>query len=147
MPSIEGVSELRAVGVQLRAAPARMRARMRRRMVTATAPITSEAKAGYGSGPLGSELGGATRLRVATTGKGVGVSVGVYGARMGDGKESLPPLVEGLRPWRHPRWGKPPWYSQAARPELGPAVQRHLPGVELAVVEAVSETADELAAG
>lgn len=147
---ITGAEQLRDVGVKLRAAPARMRGRMRREIVTAAAPITTEAKSAWsgGYGHLGDALAAATRTQVRTSGRSVGVTVRTDGSRLPEGKQGLPPLVEGFREWRHPRWGdKSHWYDQAPRPELGPAVKRHIPGVQVGVIRAVEETAQALARG
>lgn len=148
--AITGAEQLRQVGVELRAAPIRMRVRLRRNIAVAAAPITSEAKAEWSGtyGHLGAALAAATKLRVRSAGRLVGVSVLVDGGSMPEGKQGLPPLVEGLRGWRKPLFGnKDYWYSQDPHPELGAAVERHLPGVQAGVIEAVSETALALARG
>lgn len=146
--AVTGVAQMRQVGLDLRAAPARMRSRMRREIVGATSPITAEARVGFGGyGGLGADLAAATTTRVRTAGRAVGVSVLIDAKKLPADKQGLPPLVEGLQPWRHPRWGQLPWYSQDARPELGPAVEHHLPGVEVAVITAVEQTAQALARG
>lgn len=147
---VVGAEKLREVGVELRAAPRAMRSRLRRNIAVATDPITREAQSNWtGSyGHLGDDLANATRLRVVTAGRVVGVTVGVYGSRMPDGKQSLPPLVEGVRGWRKPLFGdREHWYAQSPHEELGPSVKRHLPNVEIAVVAAVDETAAALTYG
>ena len=143
-----GVAQLRAVGRDLRAAPRFMRSRLRRNLVVATAPITSEAKSAWsgGYGRLGADLAAATRTSVRTAGRSVGVSVRTDGSKLPEGKQGLPPLVEGFYPWRHPLFGNQShFYPQKPHPELGPAVKRHMPGVTAGVVSAVEETALELA--
>lgn len=148
--AITGAEQLRQVGVELRAAPVRMRARLRRNIVVASAPITSEAKAGWSGsyGSFGADLAAATKLRVRSAGRLAGVSVLVQGSSLPEGKQGLPPQVEGLQRWRHPLFGNRDYfYGQDPHPELGPAVERHLPGVQVAVIEAVEETAVALARG
>ena len=145
-----GVTQLRAVGRDLRSAPRFMRSRLRRNLVVATAPITSEAKSAWqgGYGRLGGDLAAATRTSVRTAGRSVGVSVRTDGSKLPEDKQGLPPLVEGFYPWTHPLFGnKAHKYPQAPHPELGPAVKRHLPGVQVGVVLAVQETAEALAHG
>lgn len=147
--AVTGADKLAAVGRDLGRAGGRLRYRMRRSIVTATAPITSEAKAGWSGsyGGLGAALAAATKTSVRTVGPSVGVSVRVDGSALPEGKQGLPPLVEGFAQWRHPLFGLDHWYSQDPHPELKPAVERHLPGVQIAVVRAVDETAAALAAG
>jgi hypothetical protein len=147
--AVTGADQLADVGRKLSAAGPRLRARMRRNIIIATAPITSEAKSGWqGYGHLGAALAAATTTSVRTAGRSVGVSVQVRGDRLPEGKQGLPPLVEGLAPWKHPLWGnRSHWYAQAPRPELTPAFDRHLPGVQVGVIEAVDETTRALAIG
>lgn len=152
MPNIRvtGAEQLRDVGVKLRAAPPRLRSRLRRNIVSAASPITGEAKQAWqgGYGHLGAALAAATRTQVRTGGRFVGVAVRTDGSRMPEGQQTLVPLVEGLRGWRHPRFGdREHWYDQAPRPELGPAVKRHTPAVTAGVLHAVDETAQALARG
>lgn len=150
---ITGVNELRKLAADLSAAGSRgrrFRSRLRRNIVITTAPITSEAQAGWsgGYGALGAALAAATRTRVRTSSRGVGVSVIVDAGKMPPNQLALPVLVEGLRAWRHPRWGdRNHWYPQDARPELGPAVRHHIPGVQAGVIAAVEQTAEALARG
>lgn len=147
--AVTGAEQLAAVGKELRAAPAVLRSRLRRNITVATAPIESETRSGYaGYGHLGAALAAATRTSVRSLGRSVGVSVKVDGSRMPEGKQGLPPLVEGIGRWRKPLFGnREHWYEQAPRPELTPAVERHLPGVQAGVLAAVDETARALAAG
>lgn len=149
MPVVEGVEQLAAVGRSLRRAPARLRSNMRREIIIATAPITVEAKAGYGGyGALGQSLAAATSTSVRSAGRSVGVSVKVSGAKLPEGKQGLAPLVEGLAGWRHPLFGNDShWYEQAPRPELVPAFEHHIPGVQAGVLRAVEQTAIAIAAG
>lgn len=152
MLEVTGANQLRQVGRDLSAAGLggrRFRTRLRRNIVATTAPIQTEARAGFGGyGKLGADLAAATRTRVRASGANPSVSVLIDAAKMPPEKQGLPPLVEGFRPWRHPLWGNTAhWYSQSARPELGPAVKRHLPAVQAGVLTAVDETAAALARG
>jgi len=152
MLTVTGTEQLRKLAADLAAAGdggRRFRARLRRNVVAATAPIEQEARQGWsGYGALGADLSAAVGTRVQSSTRVVGVSVRIRGSRMPQGKESLPPLTEGLRAWRHPLFGnKEHWYSQAARPELGPAVKRDLPHVQAGVIAAVEETAAALEGG
>lgn len=150
MPSVrvEGAEQLAKAGRDLKVAPVVLRSRMRRNIVAATAPITSEAKSGYGGyGHLGEALAAATKTSVRSAGRNVGVSVKVSGSALPEGKQGLAPLVEGFGVWRHPLFGLDHWYEQAPHPELKPAVERHLPEVQAGVLAAVDETARALAAG
>lgn len=146
---VTGGEQLAAVGRDLAAAGPKFRYRLRRNIVVAASPITSEAKSGYsGYCALGGALAAATTTSVRTTGRSVGVTVRVNASRLPEGKQGLPPLVEGFVDWRHPLFGnRDHWYAQNARPELKPAVDRHLPAVQVGVIAAVEETARALALG
>jgi hypothetical protein len=79
----------------------------------------------------------------AIQGDVVSVGVKVNAARMPDGEHSLPLMLDGVKPWRHPFFGDPErWYPQESHPYfteatagLGPASQR-----------AVERATDDLAA-
>lgn len=148
---IRGGEKLRALGPELRAAGPKVRGRLRKGLTASAVPITSEAKSGYRAtyGQFGEELAAAITTKAITAGSKVGVSVRIAGAKLPEGKQGLPPLVEGLQAgWRHPLFGDPQhWYGQDPHPELALAVHRHLPGVQIAAVAAVDATAAELAHG
>lgn len=150
---VTGTEQMRAVARDLSAAGLggrRLRSRLRRNIVTTTRPIESEAQRGFdGYGPgLGAALASATRTRVRAAGSAASVSVLIDAGRLPEQWQSLPPLVEGFRPWKHPLYGnRERWYSQDSHPELGPAVKKHLPDVLVGCVQAVEETAEALARG
>lgn len=157
MPA-SGGAQLRAVGRDLKivgGSTARgFRRTLRRNITIAAQPIRDEAQRNAlalpGDGPssmgtLRRALADATQVRIVATPTTARVRVETTGRKMPANQQSLPTLMEGLRKWRHPAWGRSPWVTQAAHPYFGPAVAHNLPKVVAAVDAAIAETAAQLA--
>ena len=97
------------------------------------------------------------RLRIARCvqtwaeirGSMVTAGVEVQADRMPSGQKALPLYLDGKKaPWRHPLFGKDPWYGQAAHPYFDRAVALYGPASENAVRRAADQIKrrfDELA--
>ena len=90
---------------------AEIKRRFRRELRAAGAPMVPAVRASIaaipvkgtsGSTGLRRRLQRATRLMVRTSGRQAGVRVIVDPKRMPDHQKSLPQMMEGVRPWRHP---------------------------------------------
>lgn len=80
-----------------------------------------------GRDSLRRNLARSSRIKTSFSSRSAGVLV-VTGPRgMPSGMQGLPPMVEGLIPWRHPNWGRDEWVRQAAMPFFYPAVRPHEP--------------------
>lgn len=154
-----GAEQLRAVSRDLKivGAPARgVRADLRKALSVAMGPMVAEVKRNAfaipaegrsGSTGLRVALMRATRPRVQTAGKNVRVGVIVDGSRMPADQQALPQLMEGERPWRHPRPGTDKWYPQAAHPFVAPAIPGTVARASVAVLAAIDSTAKKLSRG
>lgn len=158
MPSlaVTGTEQLRAVGRDLRRAgsPARgIRKKLRRNLVAAAQPIKRDAQANVRAIPVTSgdhtglrdSIARATRVRVKASSRTALVRVEVNPK-----KAPLAWHLEGDHtvPWRHPLFGnRNHWYDQRPHPYFLPAVTKNLPGVTLAAVKAIEETALEIERG
>lgn len=161
---ITGAEQLRKLSADLSAAGLqgkRLRARMGRNMRVTSRPVVAEVKANLRTIPttgskhtgLRRALANATRARVRTGGRLLGVSIIVDGKKMPPGQQGLPPRMEGeerLRDirWRHPVYGNTTvWVQQASHPTVWPTVEKKLPAFRGALVDAITETAEALERG
>lgn len=120
----EGKRVLRDLRRELRAAAQPMLKSVR----AAALGLPSEGEnARRGRPSLRRTLSRASRIKTSFSKNTAGVLV-VTGPRgMADGAEGLPPMVEGVIPWRHPNFGRDDWSRQAALPFFYPAVKPHEP--------------------
>ena len=113
---------------------AEIKRRFRRELRAAGAPMVPAVRASIaaipvkgtsGSTGLRRRLQRATRLMVRTSGRQAGVRVIVDPKRMPDHQKSLPQMMEGVRPWRHPVYGnREVWRSQESHAYFFPVVDR-----------------------
>lgn len=152
---VTGADQLRAVARDLALVGDGkvLRKRLRHNITLAVQPMKKDVQAAALAIPaqgsvvtgLRAALARATRLRIRGGGPNTMVRLEVAPSRMPAGQQSLPALMEGVRPWRHPLFGNTnDWYPQAAHPFFGPAVKRNIGKVELAVLAAVEQTAAEV---
>lgn len=63
------------------------------------------------------------QVRAQTSGRDVGVRIRIDASRMPDDQRSLPAMLEGSKPWRHPVYGhRDRWVSQGSHAYFWPTV-------------------------
>lgn len=90
----------------------------------------------------------ATRTKVSTSGRTSSVTVIVDPAKMPDGMQGLPALMEGPKKWRKPVFGnKEVWEDQPTHPYVAPAATKHQNDASIAALAAIDEVAAKLNRG
>lgn len=153
---------VRATGADLRDVSRRLRAagdgevtrQFRKELRAAAAPFVPAVRAAIdaipvkgtaGSTGLRKRLKKAVTLRVRTTGKNAQVSVFMSTAKMPSGEKSLPAMMEGTKPWRHPVFGDDEnWKQQESHPYFFRVVRGMGPAAKLAVNRAVNKITREI---
>lgn len=70
----------------------------------------------------------------------VTAGIAVNSARMPDGQKSLPLMLEGVKPWRHPVFGdRENWVGQESHPYFYDSVQMWGPASRLAIERALEQ--------
>ncbi len=117
--------------------------RLRIMSIPSTAPHTR-----YYRDPIGLRLRLIKCVRVTSrttseggTGAGRLTEVSVYMdvSRMPPGQYALPRAEEGLKRWRHPVFGQPPWVTQSPNPFFYPVVAAHGGEARKAVDDAIDQ--------
>lgn len=118
----EGKETLRRLRKELRAAADPMVKSVKR----AALGLPSQGEnARRGRPSLRRTLARASRIKVSFSQRAAGVMVVTGPGKMPEGMKGLPPYFEGIRPLRHPTFGREPWVRQDAAPFFYPAIRPH----------------------
>lgn len=145
-----GSAQLQQVITALRVqgAPDAINKKLLRQLQASQRPFAPRVRAAILNTPAHGPKHTGLRLRIAACvqtwveirGDMVTAGVEVNASRMPSGQKSLPLYLDGKKaPWRHPLFGKPPWYSQAAHPYFDRAVALYGPASERAVQRAADQ--------
>lgn len=134
--------------------------RFRRELRAAAAPMVPAVRASIanipvkgtsGSTGLRQRLQKATRLEMRTAGRMAGIRIRVDGRKMPEGQGSLPSMMEGLKPWRHPvyaRAGTPrttwTWTGQDPHAYFYPVMRRLGLASRVAVNRAMNQVTKDI---
>jgi hypothetical protein len=143
-----GTAQLQQVITALRyqGAPGQIDRQLMRQLQASQRPFAPKVRAAILNTPAYGPKHTGLRLRIAACvqtfveihpGGIVSAGIEVNAARMPSGQKSLPLYLDGRKaPWRHPLFGKPPWYSQASHPFFAQAVALYGPASQRAVQRA-----------
>lgn len=147
------MSQLRWVVNALRTdgSPESITRQLRAQLLATQRPFAPRVRAAILNTPAHGPKHTGLRLRIARCvqtwveihGDMVSAGVEVNASRMPSGQKALPLYLNGSKaPWRHPLFGKPPWYTQAAHPFFDAATAGYGP----AQARAVQRAADAIVA-
>lgn len=149
-------ADLRKLAASLKASDRVIMTELRKGIRTAIRPMQNDAKARARKAPVKGTGHTGLRGRVAKT---ITTTVGVTptrvyarlaasGKKMPSGQRSLPAMLEGTKPWRHPVYGnRNVWAQQSPHPYFDPAVKAGAPGVNRAIDAAIDKAASHIEKG
>lgn len=148
-------TDLRTVSRKLRqVGDAEIKKQFRTELRAAAKPIVPAVRASIaaipvkgtsGSTGLRRRLSRAVTLAVRTTGRNAQVSILMSTGRMPDGQKSLPAMMEGTKPWRHPVFGNSDnWVAQESHPYFFPVMRQMGAAGRLAVNRVVNKITREI---
>lgn len=101
---------------------------------------------GYRYGTLRSRMSAAVAIKVRTSGD-VAVRLYMDRAKLPADQRNLPPLMEGLRPWRHEVFGHDVWVTQKAHPYFFATLLPYKLRVQEQMLRIADEVIHELVTG
>jgi hypothetical protein len=145
-----GTSQLQQVisALRVEGAPEKINRTLLRQLQASQRPFAPMVRAAILNTPAHGPKHTGLRMRIAACvqtwveirGDMVTAGVEVNASRMPSGQKSLPLYLNGNKaPWRHPLFGKPPWYSQPAHPYFAQAVALYGPAGRNAVQRAAGQ--------
>jgi hypothetical protein len=106
-----------------------------------SASASRSAMSSRASGGLRDAIARAVQQKTSLSGQSVGVRLRVDSTKMPADQRSLPAMLEGITPWRHPTFGHEPWVPQEAHPYFYKTITPHLDQVENEVAQVLNDVA------
>lgn len=123
---------------------------MARNMREAMKPLVPDLRAavrgipssGKGHTGLRDKIARGVQVKVSTAGRSVGARIRVDARLLPDNAKSLPELLEGTVPWRHPVYGNTDnWVTQAPHPFFYRTLKPHESAVQTRMAQVLKDTA------